>query len=110
MLAFLVSNGAGSLASRLAGSLALAASALSSGLFQIALIQRLNVFHRETLLFISIWEPFPASAGYLKRSPVRINPLADPSRLNMMSLSGFNGRASRAACFRHSSDPDRHSR
>jgi hypothetical protein len=55
VLTFLVGNGAGSLAGRLAGSLALAAAAFCSGLFQIALVERLNVFHRETLLYFKIY-------------------------------------------------------
>ena len=44
-LAFLVCNGAGSLASGLAGSLALAAAALDSRFLQISLVDGLNMFH-----------------------------------------------------------------
>ena len=45
VLAFLVGNGAGSLASRLAGGLALAAAALGSALFKIGVVNSLYVFH-----------------------------------------------------------------
>ena len=45
LLALLVSNGAGGLASRLAGSLALAAAALCSALFKIGFVNSLYVFH-----------------------------------------------------------------
>ena len=45
VLAFLVSNCAGSLASRLAGSLASAAAALSSSLLKVSLIDGLDVLH-----------------------------------------------------------------
>ena len=53
VLALLVSNGAGGLASRLAGSLALAAAALGSGFFQIAFVERLYVFHSDSSF---MWE------------------------------------------------------
>jgi hypothetical protein len=50
LLALLVGNRAGSLAGRLAGGLALAAAALDSALFQVSLIERLDVlFHGITL-------------------------------------------------------------
>ena len=45
LLALLVCNRAGGLASRLAGGLALAAAALGSGFFQVSLVQSLDVFH-----------------------------------------------------------------
>jgi hypothetical protein len=45
VLALLVGHGAGSLAGGLAGSLAFAAAALGSSLFEIGLVESLNVFH-----------------------------------------------------------------
>ena len=45
LLALLVGNGAGSLASRLAGGLALAAATLGSALFKIGFVNSLYVFH-----------------------------------------------------------------
>ena len=45
LLTLLISNGAGSLASGLAGSLALAAAALSSALLKIRSVDGLDVFH-----------------------------------------------------------------
>ena len=45
LLAFLVCNSTGGLAGRLAGSLALAATALHGRFFQIGFVQSLNMFH-----------------------------------------------------------------
>ena len=50
VFALLVGNRAGSLAGRLAGSLAFAAAAFNSGLFQILLVDSLNVFHKNQIL------------------------------------------------------------
>ena len=50
LLALLIGNRAGSLAGRLAGSLAFAAAAFNSGLFQILLVDGLNVFHKSQIL------------------------------------------------------------
>ena len=50
VLALLVSNAAAGLASRLAGSLALAASAVLRTLAKVASFKSLNVFHRRDLL------------------------------------------------------------
>ena len=50
LLALLISHSAGSLASGLAGSLALTAAALDSTLLEIRLVERLDVlFHEVTL-------------------------------------------------------------
>ena len=68
-LALLVCNRAGSLAGRLAGSLAFAAAALDSAFFQVCLIDGLNVFHKKFLrsmnnkLLDTIWA-FIVFAGY----------------------------------------------
>lgn len=48
-LALLVSNSAGSLAGRLARSLAVAAAALSAGLLEVSLVDRLYMFHKRSL-------------------------------------------------------------
>ena len=52
--AFLVCNSAGSLASRLAGRLALAAAALLGGSLETCLVDRNNVLHWEHLFQICI--------------------------------------------------------
>ena len=55
LFALLVSNCAGCLASRLAGSLALAAAALSSSLLKVSLIDSFNVLHRKNLQITNIF-------------------------------------------------------
>ena len=54
VLALLVRNRAGSLASGLAGSLALAAAALNSALLQVCFIQGLNLFHDKPSIHFSV--------------------------------------------------------
>ena len=51
VLALLVGNAAAGLASRLAGSLALAATAVLGALAQVLGLQSLDVLHKDTLLF-----------------------------------------------------------
>ena len=46
VLALLVGDGAGGLAGRLAGGLALAAAALDGGFLEVRAVDRLDMFHR----------------------------------------------------------------
>lgn len=69
VLALLVCNGAGGLACRLAGSLALATAALSSGFFQIAFVQSLYVFHFKSSFPIEAVHRFSATDKRTEKHP-----------------------------------------